>query len=90
MDYCQNLQLAGHSNWRLASIDELMGIYDSIISGIYHVKGNLQLSAREWSGSQGHASGEEWSFNFILGERYSDPLGYGIYNRALCVRGPGE
>jgi serine/threonine protein kinase len=27
-DYCRSLQLAGHTGWRLATIDELQGIYD--------------------------------------------------------------
>jgi hypothetical protein len=52
-DYCRNLQLAGHSGWRLPTLDELQGIVDQNADvGGYHVKGNLQLSnAWQWSSS---------------------------------------
>jgi hypothetical protein len=56
LQYCQNLQLAGHSDWRLPEIDELLGIYDSRMnipgssdSGeplTWHIKGNLKLSGK--------------------------------------------
>ena len=65
MRYCRNLRLAKYSDWRLAAIDELEGIYDhkSATSGenprspwhdaeymTFSVKGNLFLTSdREWS-----------------------------------------
>jgi hypothetical protein len=89
MDYCRNLQLGGHSDWRLATIDELQGIYDpgANVDG-WHVKGNLKLSGWQWSSSPGNASGEAWNFRFYYGNRHSDLLGGSA--GALCARRSGE
>ncbi len=44
-DYCTKLHLEGHSDWRLASMDELRGIYDETqnVNGA-HIKGGIKLS----------------------------------------------
>jgi serine/threonine protein kinase len=90
-DYCRNLQLAGLSNWRLATIDELQDIYDQNVKvGKYHVKGNLQLSGTQWSNSKGTASMEAWTFGFVGGRLDSINTINISSMRALCVRRSGE
>lgn len=63
--YCRDLRLGGYSDWRLATIDELEGIYDITANapGLgagkrgdkasnWPVKGNLFLTGNQWSSTQ--------------------------------------
>lgn len=64
MKYCRDLRLAGYSDWRLANIGELQGIYDKTanapglagghddVQTMWHVKGNLFLSGNQWSSTR--------------------------------------
>lgn len=93
-DYCRNLQLAGHSGWHLATIEELQDIYDQNANvGGFHVKGDLQLSGWHWSGTPGDAYGyasTAWRLYFGSGRRYAAPIGDSTGLRALCVRRSGQ
>jgi hypothetical protein len=97
-NYCQNLQISGQSNWRLPTINELQGIYDSSINAPdrssggqvvpWQVKGKLALSAwGEWSSSQGNTPGQAWVFGFGSGKPFSYRFEGLKKPRALCVRG---
>lgn len=110
VDYCRDLRLDGYSDWRLANLSELQGIYDRTaevpgLAGMHsedpatwHVKGNLFLTAYEWSSNyiqddRGHFSGYVSYFDFNEGKSNDDPTGwpYGYeFRRALCVRGSGD
>lgn len=106
MKYCRDLRLAGHSDWRLASMAELKGIYDKAANApglgvheiepiTWHVKGNLFLTAYQWSSNdilddREHPSGYAYYFNFNEGKPNEDQKGYSTYKHALCVRGSGK
>jgi len=103
MKYCRDLRLAGYSDWRLASMAELQGIYDRTANApglgvheveptTWHVKGNLFLTAYEWSSNyrmddRGHPIGYAYYFDFNQGKPNDDQKGYSTYKHALCVRG---
>jgi len=63
--YCRDLRLAGTSDWRLATLVELEGIYDKDAkapglmgpsgketASTWHVKGDLFLTGNQWSNTQ--------------------------------------
>lgn len=62
--YCRELRLGGYTDWRLGTIEELEGIYDSTArapglagkdgkeAATWHVKGNLFLTGQQWSSTR--------------------------------------
>lgn len=79
IQYCHDLRLAGYSDWRLATVDEMRGIYDKTIEApglagskkserafTWHVKGNLFLT------------GDQWTSDYRLDDR-GKPSGYAWY-----------
>ena len=103
--YCRDLRLAGYSDWRLATLGELEGIYDKNanapgrdgqVASTWHVKGNLFLTGNQWSSTRlgddrGHSSGYACRFDFNEGRPFDgDELSFYTFKRALCVRGSGK
>jgi hypothetical protein len=97
--YCRDQRLAGHSDWRLATLGELQGIYDKTANApglagkhgeirmLWHVTGNLFLTGYQWAyGESGRAGEYRGSFNFDVG-RSNNGIEYPSFMRALCVRG---
>jgi hypothetical protein len=90
--YCRKSKLAGYSDWRLANMFELQGIYDAKanapgMAGMHsdepvnwHVKGDLFLTAYEWANVgmdyRGHQSGYQYYFDFNDGKSNDDPVGW--------------
>jgi hypothetical protein len=87
MRYCHDLRLDGYSDWRLATIAELQGIYDKTVEApgqvgpskslrafTWHVKGNLVLTGDQWSGRQvtGRMPMESYEYYFDFNEGRSD------------------
>jgi len=102
--YCRDLRLAGFSDWRLATLAELQGIYDKTANApglagphgkdpdTWHVKGNLFLTGYQWaSGLSERNRGLEYVFDFNEGRSDTESSGFwSSKRRALCVRGPGK
>jgi hypothetical protein len=99
MKYCRDLRLAGYSDWRLAAVGELEGIYDKNAdapglmrpsgrgtASTWHVKGNLFVTGNQWSSTRSGGYASRCDFN--EGRVFNgDEVWFYTNKRALCVRG---
>ena len=69
MKYCRKLRLAGYSDWRLPSVDELERIYDGSGFTAPHPKDVIPILAGRANGGLLLTGAREWSSNRVLDDR---------------------
>jgi hypothetical protein len=87
LQYCENLQLAGHGDWRLPNVVELQSIVDygrsdPSVDPIFGAEPGFCWSSSTYDGNVDNA----WFVNFSLGGVGDDSKGHGIY-KVRAVRG---
>lgn len=69
MKYCRDMRLAGYSDWRLPTVDELQGIYDGSGFDAPHPKGVTLALAGKAKGGLRLTGNREWSSDRVLDDR---------------------
>jgi hypothetical protein len=87
--YCEELEFAGHQDWRLPSIEELETLHRVMANATYKMPNEIRLSACcPWSSTR-RGERSAWNYNFRNRKRFSGTVTYSYDHRALCVRTPG-
>jgi hypothetical protein len=85
MDYCQNLNLGGYSDWRLPNLEELKTIVDKNNDPKIKSKFKNTASRYYWSGTPyADVSDYAWGVPFSYGSEYYYYKNFNNYVR--CVR----
>ena len=89
--YCEDLDFAGHDDWRLPNVRELQSIVDYARHGpavdpVFSVESKWYWSSSSYNLAPGHA----WNVGFDYGGVSRDRKGYDYYVRAVRTIQPGE
>ncbi len=100
VNYCRSNSSGGYSDWRLPTVDELLGIYDNSQSvhyqccsnhggdsGTLHVKGGIQMTGEQWTSSEGDSGNGAYRIWMSDSSHSVWTKTESFEGRGICVRG---